>query len=508
LLAERFERIEAIPDLAINPCGDEARYIPIPVVVAHKPPDIRNKLSGGLIANPGPTTLASGMEIPCLGGKDATKPTGPNCKETGPATIEALAGLVRIAKLFDHALEVHDRSIAGSGEPAHSGLGHPCLPMPVPGPRGSDRRLAGCLSEAGRSVLGSARVRDGGFGGRPVRCRSMQPASYLDVLARLRQALVIERRRVALDELVRAAGLPAEAVPSLAALAHEVRLVWCGSSVEVEGILSAKTGGCPEDCHFCAQSSRFDSPVLATPFLDPDEVLAAARETAELGASEFCIVLAVRGPDERTLDRILALVPRVRAETGLRVAVSAGILTIGQADRLAAGGVHRYNHNLETARSFFDQVVTTHTWDERWETCRLVQRAGMELCCGVLLGMGESDEQRLELIGQLAVLGPAEVPINFLDPRPGTPLGIRKPLRPLEALRWIALFRLGLPDAILRYAGGRELTLRGLQALGMTAGINALIVGNYLTTLGRAPEEDLRMLDDLRMPIGALSSAI
>jgi biotin synthase len=132
----------------------------------------------------------------------------------------------------------------------------------------------------------------------------------------------------------------------------------------------------------------------------------------------------------------------------------------------------------------------------------------MELCCGVLLGMGETDAQRLELIGELAALEPAEVPINFLDPRPGTPLAIRRPIRALDAVRWIALFRLGLPDVILRYAGGREITLGQLQAMGMTAGINALIVGNYLTTLGRPASEDLGMLAELRMPIGALSAAL
>ncbi len=219
-------------------------------------------------------------------------------------------------------------------------------------------------------------------------------------------------------------------------------------------------------------------------------------------------MLAVRGPDERTMQRILDLAPVVRDETGLNIAVSAGILTEEQAARLATGGVHRYNHNLETARSFFPRVVTTHTWEERWDTCRLVKGAGMELCCGVLLGMGETVEQRLELIGQLAQLEPEEVPVNFLDPRPGTPLMIRKPVGALEAIRWIALFRLGLPDVILRYAGGREITLGELQAMGMTAGINALIVGNYLTTLGRAPSEDLEMLKDLRMPVGALSKVI
>ena len=132
----------------------------------------------------------------------------------------------------------------------------------------------------------------------------------------------------------------------------------------------------------------------------------------------------------------------------------------------------------------------------------------MELCCGVLLGMGETDEQRLELIAELAELQPAEVPVNFLDPRPGTPLMIRRPMAALEAIRWIALFRLGLPEVILRYAGGREITLGELQAMGLTGGINALIVGNYLTTLGRAPGDDLDMLKDLRMPIGALSKVI
>ena len=332
--------------------------------------------------------------------------------------------------------------------------------------------------------------------------------TMLQEIGAARERLLGEGRHLDPEALGRLAVLPDVLVPSLAALAHEVRLQWCGETVEVEGILSAKTGGCPEDCQFCAQSSRFDTPVLATPFLDTDQVLAAARETQAIGASEFCLVLAVRGPDERAMRRLLDLVPVIHRETGLNVAVSAGLLGADQAERLAAGGVHRYNHNLETARSFFPQVATTHSWDERYETCQLVKANGMELCCGVLLGMGETDAQRLELIGQLAALDPDEVPVNFLDPRPGTPLAIRKPVQPLEAIRWIALFRLGLPRVILRYAGGREITLGELQAMGMTSGINALIVGNYLTTLGRSPDEDLRMLRDLRLPIGALSKAL
>ena len=329
-----------------------------------------------------------------------------------------------------------------------------------------------------------------------------------DVISAARRAVVDERRPLSLEELAALAAVPDADVPALAEAAHSVRQAWCGDVVEIEGILSAKTGGCPEDCHFCSQSSRFDSPVKAVPLLSHAEVLAAARETAELGASEFCLVYAVRGPDERLMAHLEAIVPLVAAETGLNVAVSAGILTSDQAARLAAVGTHRYNHNLETARSHFPSIVTTHTWDERFATCELVREHGMELCCGVLLGMGETVEQRLELLGQLREVGPAEVPVNFLDPRPGTPLADRPLVAAREAIRWIALFRLALPDVILRYAGGREVTLGDLQEMGMTAGINALITGNYLTTLGRSPQQDVVMLQGLKMPIGSLSKVI
>lgn len=321
-------------------------------------------------------------------------------------------------------------------------------------------------------------------------------------------ALLEEGRDLTGSELLELTRLAPEQVPSLAALAHQVRLERCGPEVEVEGILSAKTGGCPEDCHFCSQSNKFESPVRPTAVLDLDEILAAAKETKELGASEFCIVAAVRGPDDRLIETVLKATEIVQRETGLNVAASLGILDRDQAKRLAEGGVHRYNHNLETSRSFFTNVVTTHSWEERYDTCMLVHEVGMELCCGALIGMGESVEQRVELILQLRDVKPAEVPLNFLNPRPGTPFADLALIEPLEAIRWISIFRLGLPEVILRYAGGREVTLRELQSLGMTAGINAIIVGNYLTTLGRKPQEDLQMLDDLKMPIGVLSKVI
>lgn len=328
------------------------------------------------------------------------------------------------------------------------------------------------------------------------------------VIDSARRALLDERRQLDHEELVALSQLPDQAVAELASLAHEVRLGWCGPTVDLEGIVSAKTGACPEDCAFCSQSSHFDSTVKATPFLDTDEVLRAARETAASGATGFCIVVAVRGPDARTLDRILDLVPLVRTETGMNVSVSAGVLTEEQAKALAGAGVHRYNHNLETARSFFSNVVTTHTWEQRAETCRVVRESGMGLCCGAILGIGESDAQRIELLEELRDVHPVEVPINFLNPRPGTPLGGRQLVDAWQAIRWIAMFRVALPSVILRYAGGREVTLGDLQATGMSSGINALIVGNYLTTLGRTVDEDLQMLRDLRMPIGSLSAAI
>src|SRR5690349_13637678 len=237
---------------------------------------------------------------------------------------------------------------------------------------------------------------------------------------------------------------------------------WCGPDVEVEGIISLKTGGCPEDCHFCSQSGLFASPVRSA-WLDIPSLVEAAKQTAKTGATEFCIVAAVRGPDERLLAQVSAGIEAIRDEVDIQIACSLGMLTQEQVGRLSEMGVHRYNHNLETARSFFPEVVTTHTWEERWDTCQLVKEHGMELCCGALLGMGESDAQRLELLGQLVELEPTEVPLNFLNPRPGTPLQIRKPVSAMEALKWIALFRIALPSVILRYAGGREITLKELQ---------------------------------------------
>jgi biotin synthase len=302
--------------------------------------------------------------------------------------------------------------------------------------------------------------------------------------------------------------LPDEDLPAALQLAHEVRMRWCGPEVEVEGIVSVKTGGCPEDCHFCSQSGAFTSPVRAV-WLDIPSLVEAARQTATTGATEFCIVAAVRGPDERLMAQVREGVRAIRAEVDIQIAASLGMLTQAQVDELVAIGVHRYNHNLETARSYFPNVVGTHTWQERWDTLRMVRDSGMEVCCGGILGLGESVEQRAEFAVQLAELAPDEVPLNFLNPRPGTPLGEQPVVAARDALRAIAAFRLALPRTILRYAGGREITLGDLGTRdGLLGGVNAVIVGNYLTTLGRPASADLALLEELSMPVKTLSSAL
>ncbi len=302
--------------------------------------------------------------------------------------------------------------------------------------------------------------------------------------------------------------LPDDALDALLELAHDVRMRWCGPEVEVEGIISLKTGGCPEDCHFCSQSGLFDSPVRSA-WLDVPSLVEAAKQTAKTGATEFCIVAAVRGPDAGLMAQVAAGIAAIKDEVAINIACSLGMLTPAQVEQLAALGVHRYNHNLETARSHFPNVVTTHTWEERFETLRLVREAGMEVCCGGIVGMGETLEQRAEFATQLASLEPDEVPLNFLNPRPGTPFGDLQPLAGPDALRTVAAFRLALPRTVLRFAGGRELTLGDLGARrGLLGGINAVIVGNYLTTLGRPAESDIDLLGELQMPIKALNDTL
>ncbi len=330
----------------------------------------------------------------------------------------------------------------------------------------------------------------------------------VDILDQAREQVLERGEGLSESQVLDVLRLDDDRLEDLLALAHDVRMKWCGPEVEVEGIISLKTGGCPEDCHFCSQSGLFQSPVRAA-WLDIPSLVEAAKQTAKSGATEFCIVAAVRGPDARLLAQVAAGIEAIRNEVDIQIACSLGMLTQDQVDQLASMGVHRYNHNLETSRSHFPNVVTTHTWEERWNTLRMVREAGMEVCCGGILGMGESLEQRAEFAANLAELEPDEVPLNFLNPRPGTPFGDLDVLPASEALKSVAAFRLALPRTILRFAGGREITLGDLGAKqGILGGINAVIVGNYLTTLGRPAEQDLDLLVDLQMPIKALNDTL
>ena len=328
------------------------------------------------------------------------------------------------------------------------------------------------------------------------------------ILQTAREQVLERGEGLTTDQVLEVLRLPEDSISDALALAHEVRMKWCGPEVEVEGIVSIKTGGCPEDCHFCSQSGLFTSPVRSV-WLNIEELVTAARQTAATGASEFCIVAAVRGPDDKLMEQMRDGVAAIKEAVDINVAASLGMLTQEQVDDLVDMGVHRYNHNLETAQSYFPNVVTTHTWDERWKTLEMVRDSGMEVCCGGIIGMGESVEQRAEFAGQLGALSPHEVPLNFFNPRPGTPFEDVPVLTSSEALLAIAAFRLAMPRTVLRFAGGREITLGDLGTRdGLLGGINAVIVGNYLTTLGRPADDDLELLAELKMPIKAVADAV
>jgi biotin synthase len=330
-----------------------------------------------------------------------------------------------------------------------------------------------------------------------------------DIIAVAREQVLERGEGLSQEQLLQVLQLDDSRLEELLELAHEVRMRWCGPEVEVEGIVSLKTGGCPEDCHFCSQSGRFPSPVRSA-WLDIPGLVKSARQTRETGATEFCVVAAVRGPDARLLSQVREGIKAIREDgNDIQIACSLGMLTQEQVDELVAMGVHRYNHNLETARSHFPNVVTTHTWEERWETLRMIREAGMEVCCGGIIGMGETIEQRAEFAAQLAELGPDECTMNFLIPQPGTPYEQYEVVEGRDALRTVAAFRLAMPRPLLRFSGGRELTFGDLGTKqGMLGGINAIIVGNYLTNLGRPAERDLRMLDELKMPVKALNQTL
>lgn len=290
-------------------------------------------------------------------------------------------------------------------------------------------------------------------------------------------------------------------LPEIMLLSNSVTSKYHEKGVYLCGIMSARTGACPEDCSFCAQSVYSESPVEPSTRIEPRKVLESAIRAEAGGASEFCIVMSGRGPNERTLGKALECVCLIRAHTDLSVGCSLGILKGDQALLLAEAGVSRYNHNLETSRDYYPRICTTHPYEDRVATARLVKKNGMRLCCGGILGLGESARDRISLASELRDLAPEVVPLNFLNPRPGTRLGGMQALNPLEALRYISIFRLMLPGSIILCAGGREAVLGEYQPWAFFAGANAIISGDYLTTKGSPAGDDMDMLRDLELPV-------
>ena len=317
----------------------------------------------------------------------------------------------------------------------------------------------------------------------------------------LEDRLLNKNDSITFEEALELTDTPKDKILELTTLARKVTLKYKGDGVFLRSIVSAKTGDCSEDCSFCSQSVHFSSPISKHSFLDPDEVLQAALESEKMGAFDFCIVIAVKGPNKQQFEKILESIDLIKKNTKLEIGCSLGSLTQDQARGLANAGVWRYNHNIETCKEFFPNICSTHTYEDRANTARLVKEVGMELCCGGIIGMGETVKQRIQLAFEIKDLDPHTVPMNFLNPRPGTPLGHLKPLPSLEAIKTIAIFRLIMPDKVLMSGGGREVTLGDLQSMGLMAGSNGMIIGNYLTTVGRDPKEDLKMIKDLQMPI-------
>jgi biotin synthase len=282
--------------------------------------------------------------------------------------------------------------------------------------------------------------------------------------------------------------------------ANRIRLKHFGNGVRICSIVPGRLGGCSQDCKFCAQSSRYKTAVPRDPqVLTDEEIMEGARQAKAAGVPHFGIVYSGKAVNESELLRLEKLVARIRSEVGIRVCAGLGIISEGQAARLAAAGVERYNHNLETSRRHFADIVTTHTFKERIDTIRAAKKAGMGICAGGIFGIGETEDDRVDMALELRELAADTIPMNFLHPIPGTPMGEMKTLEPGEILRIIALYRFLLPKASLKVAGGRVLNLRDMQSWIFYAGATSILSGNYLTTAGRAVADDVRMVRDCGM---------
>ena len=270
------------------------------------------------------------------------------------------------------------------------------------------------------------------------------------------------------------------------------------NSVDVETLLNAKSGNCPEDCSFCAQSTFYETGITKYPLLPDEIILDKAVEAKMNGAASFCLVCAYREPPQNEFEKICKVIERLRKEVDLDINVSLGFMTPQRAQRLKSLGVKRYNHNLEASESFFSEICKTHDFADRVKTARTVKDAGLELCCGGIIGMGETPKQRIELAFSLSTLEPDEVPINVLIPRKGTPKELENcSINTMDIIRTIAVWRFIMPKTILKIAGGREVYFKDNGKLALQAGANGIITGGYLTTNGNAPNKDIQMIHEI-----------
>lgn len=307
---------------------------------------------------------------------------------------------------------------------------------------------------------------------------------------------VLEGYSLTADEALTILRADDDELLEIIAAAFKIRRRWFGKTVQLYFLMNAKSGLCPEDCHYCSQSKDSTAEISKYNLLSRDKLLDGARMAAERGSKTYCIVISARGPSEREIQAVEKIVPEIKARHDLEVCACLGLLTPDQAKRLAACGVDKVNHNLNTSREFYEQVCTTHTFQDRVDTLTAVRAAGLALCSGGIIGMGERDEDVVQMALSLRELNVESIPLNFLIDIEGTPLERSQRLTPRYCLKALAMFRFVNPQSELRIAGGRELHLGSLQALGLYAA-NSIFVGDYLTTKGQPPEADYRMIEEM-----------
>lgn len=291
--------------------------------------------------------------------------------------------------------------------------------------------------------------------------------------------------------------LATDDIITLAECANDITRTFNGNSVDVEALVNAKSGKCPEDCSYCAQSSFYDTDIKRYPLLPKEVLLDKAVKAKDSGATSFCLVCAYKEPPEGDFKQICEAIEEIKSKVSIEVNVSLGFMTRARARKLKELGVKRYNHNLEAAESYFSNICKTHQFSDRFNTAQIVKEAGLELCSGGIIGMGESSRQRIELAFSLASLCPEEVPINLLIAREGTPLAGLKSIDPIDAIKTIAVWRFIMPKTIIKIAGGREMNLKHSDRLALKAGANGIITGGYLTTAGNPPNKDIAMIREI-----------